>query len=200
MATILRGLGQPLLQVGDVVFDAEVSVDRGGEREMSERRLASGTTVADHSRRVPRVYEIEGAASALTQPQNVGRPGVSAAEFAPLPPAPPGVIYPGITSRLDDLEERLDAMLDDANFREVELVSKVAGRVRVVLLRWRASTTADDGRSARFRLGLREVQRFGVTIADGTAAALALNGSGGAPLPGGGAPSQATPGTLDVVP
>jgi hypothetical protein len=191
----------PLLQLGDLVFDAEVSVQRSGERQLSERRLAAGATVADHSRRPPRVFVVEGAVSALAQPQNLGRPNASALDivtasgldvqgaFVPLD-------FAG--SRLGDFEARLDSLLDDENYGEVELISKVVGRVRCVLTHWEATTTADDGQSATYRLQLREVQRFDLTIADATDLALELNGQGGAPQPGGGGPSQSTPMTLDI--
>ena len=199
MATFLR---LPLLQLAGLVFDCEVSVGRGGERELSERRLASGSTVVDHSRRPPRVFSVEGAVSAVAQPQNLLRPNASAADIAiqaGLDVA--GAIVPiAFASRIQDFEARLDALLDDSQFREIELISKVVGRVTVVMTRWEATTTAEDGRQASYRLSLREVQRFGITIAAATEAALALTGTGGAPQPGGGGPSQATPMVLPVVP
>ena len=203
MVSILTRLSRPLLQIGDLAFDNEVSVQRGGEREISERRLAAGVTVADHSRRPPRVYQVEGAVSAIAQPQNFGRPGapVGSAAVEQLAANIASALLPiGLASRVEDFEARLDALLDDGQFAELELVSKVVGRVQVVLVRWEATTTGDDGDAATYRLTLREVQRAGLTIAGATPEALALNGSGGGPQPGGGGPSQATPGTLDVVP
>ena len=79
-------------------------------------------------------------------------------------------------------------------------VSKVIGRVAVVLLEWEASNTAEDGNKAVYTLTLREVLRAGLTIADATPGALALNGTGGAVAPGSGGGSMATPGVLAVVP
>lgn len=199
MSTFLR---LPLLQLAGLVFDNEVSVGRGGERELSERRLASGSTVVDHSRRPPRVFQVEGAVSAVAQPQNLLRPNASVADgLEQIGNDIFGAILPiDFASRVQDFEERLDALLDDSQFREIELISKVVGRVTVVLTRWEATTTADDGEMASYRLTLREVQRFGLSIAAATEAALALTGTGGAPQPGGGGPSQATPMTLGVVP
>lgn len=199
---IVRGFGGPLLQIGDLAFDCELTVERGGEREMTERRIASGALVSDHSRRMARTFEVSGAVSALPQPQNLGRPGSNPADAIPqLPLALAGVLPIDFLSRREDFEQRLDAMLDDDQFAEVELVSKVVGRVNVVMTRWRATNTPDDGDSATYSITLREVLRASdLTIAFGIDAALALNGSGGAPLPGGGGSSQATPGVLEVVP
>lgn len=193
----------PLLQLADLVFDGEVQVGRGGEREMSERRLAAGATVSDHSRRPPRVFQVEGIVSALAQPQNLTRPNASPLDIvtaAGLNVAGAFVPLDFAGSRLGDFEARLNALLDDDVFGEVELISKVVGRVTCVLTRWEATTSADDGQAASYRLTLREVQRFGLTIADATDLALALNGHGGAPQPGGGGPSQTTPQVLEVTP
>ena len=83
---------------------------------------------------------------------------------------------------------------------ELEVVSKVIGRVAVVLLEWDANNTAEDGNKAIYSLTLKEVLRAGLTIADATPGALALNGTGGAVAPGSGGGSMATPGVLAVVP
>lgn len=189
------------MALGDLVFDCELSVQRGGRREISRRRLASGARVMDHSRREPRVFQVEGAVSALPPVQNAGRPGSpddlplaglagAAAAFSPV----------AIGSRVGDFEKRLDRLQDDDTFGEVELVSKVVGRVSVVLTEWSATTTGDDGFVGTYRLTLEEVQRAGLTITEATPESLALNGTGGAPQPGGGGPSQATPVTIDWVP
>lgn len=205
MVAILSRLGRPLLQVGDLAFDCEVSVSRGGDREVSERRIASGATVAEHSRRLPRVFQVEGAVSVLPQPQNFGRPGAPSFDsttFAGLPIV--GALVPiELTTRLQDFETRLDALLDDDTFGVLELVDQVIGRPLCVLTSWRAVNSASDalaGGGAVYSLTLREIQRAGLSIADATPDGLALNGTGGAPTPGGGGPSQATPGLLDVVP
>jgi hypothetical protein len=201
VATILRRQSQPLLGLGDLLFDCEVSVSRGGQREISRRRLASGARVSDHSRRLPRVFQVEGAVSALPPVQNVGRPGFQGGFNATALPAAASAFSPvAIASRIGDFETRLDRLLDDDTYGELELVSKVVGRVRVVLTEWAAVTTGDDGMRAVYRLTLEEVQRAGLTIADATEEALTLTGTGGAPQPGGGGPSQATPVVLDVVP
>lgn len=202
MPTIIRGLGAPLLRVGDLAFDCEVSVGRGGEREITERRIAAGASVVDHSRRRPRVFEVSGAVSVIPQPQNAGRPGSSPFDLIPAIPAGIADILPiDVATRVEDFEQRLDALLDDANFAELELVSKVVGRVTVVLTQWRATTTGQDSGAATYDLTLREVLRAAdLTIALANGAGLALNGSGGAPLPGGGGGSQSTPMVLDVVP
>lgn len=183
------------------MFDCELTVQRGGQREVSRRRLASGARVSDHSRRLPRVYQVEGAVSALPPVQNVGRPGFAGGFNATALPAAAATFSPvAIASRVADFETRLDRLQDDDVFGEVELVSKVVGRVSVVLTEWSAVTTGDDGMRAVYRLTLEEVQRAGLTITEATPEALALVGSGGAPQPGGGGPSQATPVVLDVVP
>lgn len=199
---VLQGIGSPLLQVGDLALDGELSVSRGGERELSERRLASGATVSDHSRRVPRTFEVTGVVSALPQPQNAGRPGASPFDLVPaIPPGVDALIPIDIASRREDFEARLDALLDDGNYAELELISKVVGRVTVVLTRWQSTTSPDDGQSATYQMTFREVLRAGnLSIAFASEFGLAMNGSGGAPLPGGGGASQSTPGTLDVVP
>ncbi len=201
MATILRRQSQPLLALGDLVFDCEVSVGRGGQREVSKRRLASGARVSDHSRRLPRTFQVEGSVSALPPVQNVGRPGFLGGFNATALPAAATAFSPvAVASRVGDFETRLDRLLDDDAFRELELVSKVVGRQTVVMTEWACVTTGDDGMAATYRLTLEEVQRAGLTIADATPESLALVGSGGAPQPGGGGPSQATPVVLDVVP
>jgi hypothetical protein len=203
--SILTRLGAPLLQVGDLVFDCEVSVARGGDREVSEFRLASGAQVLEHSRRPPRVYQLEGAVSVLPQPQNFGRPGAPAFDattFAGLPLV--GALVPlEVTTRLQDFETRLDALQDDDVFGVLEIIDQVIGRKTCVLTSWRAVNSGSDpmaGGGAVYALTLREIQRAGLTIADATPDALALNGSGGVVKPGGGGPSQATPMMLDVVP
>lgn len=201
MVAILSRLSRPLLQLGDLAFDCEVSVQRSGERQVSERRLAAGATVSDHSRRPPRTYIVEGAVSVLPQPQNFGRPGstISGTDFAGLPIV--GALVPiEVTDRLQDFESRLDALQDDGVFAELTLTDQIVGRVQVVLLQWEAINGPETGQAATYRLTMREVQRAGLTIAQATAEALALNGTGGGTLPGGGGPSQATPGVLDVVP
>jgi hypothetical protein len=203
VASILRRLGSPLLQLGDLAFDCEVSVQRGGQREVSDRRLAAGSSVAEHSRRLPRTYVVEGAVSGIVQPQNLGRPGgPSAATFAAGLAAQVGGAFVPIDqlTRLQDFEQRLDALLDDTQFGMLELVSKRVGRRSVIMTEWTCSTTGDDGQQNTYRLSLREVQRAGLTIAEATAEALALTGTGGAPQPGGGGPSQSTPMVLDAVP
>lgn len=201
MVAILSRLSRPLLQLGDLAFDCEVSVQRSGERQVSERRLAAGATVSDHSRRPPRTYVVEGAVSVLPQPQNFGRPGstISGTDFAGLPVV--GALVPiEVTDRLQDFESRLDALQDDGVFAELTLTDQVIGRVQVVLLQWEATNGPETGQAATYRLTMREVQRAGLTIAQATDEALGLNGTGGGTPPGGGGPSQATPGVLDVVP
>lgn len=201
MVALLSRLDRPLLQVGNLAFDCEVSVTRGGQREVSERRLASGASVAEHSRRPPRVFQVEGAVSVLPQPQNFGRPGFTfdATTFAGLPIVT-ALVPLLVTTRLQDFETRLNALLDDEVFGLLELVDQVIGRVVCVLVDWRATNTPESGSAATYALTLREIQTAGLTIAQAVPDALALNGTGGAPQPGGGGPSQATPGTLDVVP
>lgn len=205
MPTILRRQSSPLMSLGDLVFDVELSVSRGGRREISERRLASGATVSDHSRRLPRTFRVTGAVSALPQPQNVGRPGAPGAQatlesLGDQATAGLDLSRSSSPTRVQDFETRLDRLQDDGEFAEVELVSKVVGRPMVVLEEWEATATGDDGMSATYSLTLREVQRAGLTISQATPESLALVGTGGAPQPGGGGPSQSTPLLLEVVP
>lgn len=204
MVAVLSRLSRPLLQLtggvgGALAFDCQVSTTRGGERQITERRIAAGASVADHSRRPPRVYQVEGAVSVLPQPQNFGRPGATfnSTTFAG---TANGLLPLELVTRLQDFETRLDALLDDQTFGPLTLVDQVIGLRLVVLTDWRATNTPESGQAATYSLTLREVQRAGLTIALAIPEALALNGSGGAVGPGGGGPSQATPGLLDVVP
>ena len=104
----------------------------------------------------------------------------------------------GLGARITDFETRLEGLIETGG--ELEVVSKVIGRVGVVLLEWDANNTAEDGNKAIYSLTLKEVLRAGLTIADATPGALALNGTGGAVAPGSGGGSMATPGVLAVVP
>ena len=200
LRTILRRLQSPLFQAGDLAFDCEVEVNRGGRRQYTEARVAAGVVMSDHSFREPKRYRITAGVSGVVQIQNVGRPGQSlfgAAIGSALQglEAATGIDF---STRVADFEARLDALLDIGD--ELEIVSKVVGRRRVVLESWEATTDASTGDAAFYTLDFREVQRAGDTIADATDAALALVGSGGSLAPGSGGPSQVTPGTLTVVP
>ena len=197
IASILRRISSPLLQVGDLAFDCEVSVQRGLDVTYTENRIGAGVDLSDHSYVKPKVYAITGAVSGISQLQNIGRPGFNGAEaFADL-----GLgLLEGLTgldfsSRVQDFEARLIAAMEARN--EFELISKVVGRKRVVIMNYTSTTGAEDGDSATYQLTLKEVQRAGLTIEDAVAAALELNGSGGA---GQGGPSTTTPGVLNVVP
>lgn len=204
MPTILRRLASPLLAVGDLVFDCELSGRRGGRREYTSERIAAGVEVSDHSYALAREFQLSGAVSAIAQPQNLGRPGAASA-LETLAQLGEGLASNlsldsavGLGQRISDFEARLEAIREIGD--ELEVVSKVIGRVSVVLLEWEATNTPEDGEAATYSLTLREVQRAGLTIANATPAALALNGSGGAVAPGSGGGSMATPGTLAVVP
>jgi len=204
LKTILRRLSSPLLQVNgrgiDLAFDAEMSVDRGGEREYTQDRIGAGVDISGHSYALPRRYEIEGAVSGLSQLHNFARPGFSglgALVGAGLD-ALEGLTGLDFSTRIQDFEERLEAIRQSGDI--LEIVSKVIGRKQVVLLSWRASTAPEDGEQARYRMTFKEVQRAGLSIAGATAEGLALNGSGGGVVPGGGGPSTATPQSLEVTP
>ena len=204
LKTILRRLSSPLLQVNGqgaaLAFDAELQVDRGGERTYTESRIGAGVDISDHSFALPRRYEIEGAVSGLSQLHNFARPGcngLGALVGAGLD-ALEGLTGLDFSTRIQDFEERLEAVREAGDI--LEIVSKVIGRKQVVMLSWRASTAPADGEQARYRMTFKEVQRAGLSIAGATAEGLALNGSGGGVVPGGGGPSTATPGTLDVDP
>jgi hypothetical protein len=176
----------PLLQVAGLVFDAELEVDRGMDREYTQRRVGAGVTLSDHSRVKPREWSLAGAVSAIVQPQNAGRPGARGAQAA-------FAVTPSM-SRLEDFEADLVALVRAG--LEAEVVSKVVPRFRAVVLSWRSTTTPEDGNQSRYSLRLREVQRQGVTIALATPDILALTGSG-VTVPG---PSQTTPGLFSPVP
>lgn len=203
MATLLRGRTSPLLSIGDLSFDCEVSGRRGGRREYTNERIAAGIEVSDHSFRRAREFTLSGAVSAIPQFQNLGRPGSVSLNDA-LTQAGEGVSSllsltdGGLGARITDFETRLDGLIETGG--ELEVVSKIIGRVSVVLLDWDAPTTADDGNKVIFTMNLREVLRAGLTIADATPGALALTGTGGAVAPGSGGGSMATPGVLAVVP
>lgn len=203
MATLLRGRTSPLLSIGDLSFDAEISGRRGGRREYTNERIAAGIEISDHSFRRAREFTISGAVSAIAQLQNFGRPSATSA-LDTLTDIGQGIGAnlslgdQGLGARITDFETRLDGLIETGG--ELEVVSKVIGRVAVVLLEWEASNTAEDGNKAIYSLTLKEVLRAGLTIADATPGALALNGTGGAVAPGSGGGSMATPGVLAVVP
>lgn len=203
MATLLRGRTSPLLSIGDLSFDCEISGRRGGRREYTNERIAAGIEVSDHSFRRAREFTLSGAVSAIAQFQNLGRPGSVSLNDA-LTQAGEGVSSllsltdGGLGARITDFETRLDGLIETGG--ELEVVSKVIGRPTVVLLEWDATNTAEDGNKAIYTLTLREVLRAGLTIADATPGALALTGTGGAVAPGSGGGSMATPGVLAVVP
>ena len=203
MATLLRGRTSPLLSIGDLSFDAEISGRRGGRREYTNERIAAGIEVSDHSFRRAREFTLTGAVSAIAQIQNIGRPSATslADTFTDIGQgigANLALGNQGLGARITDFETRLEGLIETGG--EIEVVSKVIGRVAVVLLEWDATNTAEDGNKAIYSLTLKEVLRAGLTIADATPGALALNGTGGAVAPGSGGGSMATPGVLSVVP
>jgi len=203
MATLLRGRTSPLLSIGDLSFDAEISGRRGGRREYTNERIAAGIEVSDHSFRRAREFTLTGAVSAIAQLQNIGRPSATslADTFTDIGQgigANLALGNQGLGARITDFETRLEGLIETGG--ELEVVSKVIGRVAVVLLEWDANNTAEDGNKAIYSLTLKEVLRAGLTIADATPGALALNGTGGAVAPGSGGGSMATPGVLAVVP
>lgn len=203
MATLLRGRTSPLLSIGDLSFDAEISGRRGGRREYTNERIAAGIEVSDHSFRRAREFTLTGVVSAIAQIQNIGRPSATslADTFTDIGQgigANLALGNQGLGARITDFETRLEGLIETGG--ELEVVSKVIGRVSVALLEWDANSTAEDGNKAIYSLTLKEVLRAGLTIADATPGALALNGTGGAVAPGSGGGSMATPGVLAVVP
>lgn len=198
--TIIRRLTTPLLQVGGLAFDCEVQVQRGGSVNVTEYRIAAGASISDHSFDEPRTFVVAGAVSGIPQPQNLGRPGASLLG---------GLLDVGLQSletltglnlstRVSDFEARLEVL---RTTREVvEIVSKVIGRKKAILIDWTCTTTADDGDMGMYQLTLREILTAGLTIADATEDALALNGTGGTGSPGGGGPSQSPGGNVEVSP
>ncbi len=189
------------MQVGDLAFDCEVSVQRSGEAQFTENRIGIGADISDHSFNLPREFVLEGAVSGVAQLQNFARPGFSFLDTAIDAGlgALEGLTGLNFSSRVQDFEERLEAVRQAR--QELEVVSKVIGRVRCVLKRWEATTTPEMGEMAQYRLTLKEVQyAAGIGYPTPTPESLAMNGSGGSVAPGGGGPSVAKPGTLDIVP
>lgn len=192
-------LSSPLLQVGLLVFDAELQVGRGQSRQYTERRIAAGAVLSDHSFVAPREYQLQGGVSAIAQLQNLGRPGAefataSAAAFTQVgQTVAANLVGIQFTTRLQDFEADLEALVDLG--AEVEVVSKVIGRRRAVVTSWQAQTTPDDGDAAIYSLTLREVQRaLGLSITNPTEQSAALVGSGTT------TPLGATPAPLVQVP
>ena len=173
-------------------------MQRGGRTQFTSERIGAEVEISTHSYSLAKEYVVDGAVSGIAQFQNAGRPGFDA--LGNLASLSLGALEEltglNFSTRVQDFEAALEAARESRE--EFELISKVIGRKRVVILDWSANTTAEDGDSASYRLNLREVLRAGLTIADAVEAALALNGSGGA-VNGGGA-STVTPGSLDVVP
>ena len=185
--------------MGDLAFDAEVSAETGGETQFTEARVAAGADYSDHAFDVARVYSVEGTVSGIAQPQNQGRPGATTLSATIEQSA--GQIFEGLmegNSRVLDFEARLEVVR--LRHEELELISKLVGRKSCILLSWRRTASAEEGDMGRYRLTLKEVQTAGLSISDATPEALALNGSGGSVVPGGGGPSATTPLELDFVP
>lgn len=156
--------------------------------------------MSDHSFREPREYTITAAVSGITQIQNVGRPGqsfIGAAIGLGLDQleALTGIDF---STRVADFEARLDALLDLGE--EMEIVSKVVGRRRVVMTSWDSTTDADTGDAAYYEMHFEEVLRAEESGGEPTDEVLALVGSGGKVAPGSGGPSLVTPGNLATVP
>lgn len=198
--TILRRISSPLLQIGNLALDAELEVDRGGTVEYTERRVGAGVFLSDHSFALPRTFRLRGGVSGIPQPQNLGRPGASllGGLLDVTLSAAESLTGVNLASRVQDFEARLQATL--LRREELEVISKVFGRIRCVLLDWNANTTPETGDAAIYTFTLREIQRAGLSIADATEEALALTGTGGTVGPGGGGPSVAPEGTLEVTP
>ena len=200
LRTILRRLQSPLFQAGDLAFDCEVEVRRGGKRTYTKARVAAGVNMSDHSFREPREYGITAAVSGITQIQNLGRPGQSflGAALGVGLDALESLSGIDFSTRVADFEARLDALLDLGD--ELEIVSKVVGRRRVVFTSWDATTNADTGDAAFYTMTFEEVLRADDTGGEPTDTLLALIGSGGKVAPGSGGPSLVTPGNLTTVP
>ena len=113
MATLLRGRTSPLLSIGDLSFDAEISGRRGGRREYTNERIAAGIEVSDHSFRRAREFTLSGAVSAIAQIQNIGRPSATslADTFTDIGQgigANLALGNQGLGARITDFETRLD--------------------------------------------------------------------------------------------
>jgi hypothetical protein len=200
LRTILRRLQSPLFQAGDLAFDCEVEVRRGGRATFTKTRVAAGVNMSDHSFDEPEEFTITAAVSGITQIQNLGRPGQSflgAAIGVGLDQleALTGIDF---STRVADFEARLRALL---RRREVlEIVSKVVGRRQVVMTSWDATTDAGTGDAAFYLMQFEEVLRAEDLAGDPTDVLLDLVGSGGKVAPGSGGPSLVTPGNLATVP
>jgi hypothetical protein len=200
LKSILRRLQSPLFQAGNLAFDCEIEVNRGGRREFTKNRVGAGAVMSDHSFMHAKRYRITAAVSGIVQLQNLGRPGqpfLSAGVTAALG-ALESLTGLDFSTRVADFEARLDALLNAGE--EIEIVSKVVGRRTVVFEGWDATTDPETGDAAYYTLDFEELLRAGDTIADATDAMLELVGSGGSLAPGSGGPSQVSPGTLNAVP
>lgn len=204
MATLIRLLSSPLLQVAGLVFDVELGVGRGQRRDYTRRRVAAGIDLSDNSRLVAREWSLEGAVSAVLQPQNLTRPGQNL--LAALSASGAGVAaqFDGsVATQLDNFEDNLVALMEVGDV--VDVVSKAPGtgsrRFRAVVEEWHAQSTADgpeSGDAAVYRLSLREVQRAGgLGLGSATPEALGLNGTA-TPTNLGPTPSPAS--QVDMVP
>lgn len=200
IASIVRRITSPLLQVGDLAFDAEVQVTRGGKTQFTRDRIGAGVSLSSHSYNQPREFTITGGVSGISQFHNVGRPGFNPVQgFTDLGlGALEGLTGINFSTRVQDFEQRLQVTQEARD--ELELISKVLGRVRVVLTSWQAMTGAEDGDSAQYQMTFEEVLRSGLTITDAVDAALAMNGSGGVPPAGSSGASTTTDMMVDVVP
>lgn len=200
LKSILRRLTTPLFQAGDLAFDCEVSVQRGGRRTFTRSRVAAGVNMSDHSFDEPEEYTIVAGVSGITQIQNIGRPGQSllGAAIGVGLDALESLTGLDFSTRVADFEARLRALCRLGE--ELEIISKVVGRRRVVFTSWETTTDPDTGDAAYYTMRFEEVLRAEDVGGDPTDDFLALVGSGGKVAPGSGGPSQATPGNLAVVP
>lgn len=200
LRTILRRVQAPLFQAGDLAFDCEVEVRRGGRRTFTKARVAAGVNMSDHSFDEPEEYTIVAAVSGITQIQNLGRPGQSFLGAALGVGLEQLESLTGIdfSTRVADFEARLRSLLRRGE--ALEIISKVVGRRTVVFTSWDATTNADTGDAAFYTMTFEEVLRAEDLAGEPTDTLLAFVGSGGKVAPGSGGPSLVTPGNLSTVP
>lgn len=190
---------RPLASVGSFVFDCEIGGQQGDVRAYSTRRIPTGETVIDHSILNPegKVYTLTGRISALPQPQNIGRksPAVASISLRSLETIASQTF--GVTSRISDLLSDLSGLMAVGD--EVEVVTKLWGKINAVITSWsesRSGPTAAGG--AEVTMSILVISRaVGLNFINPNALGLGSNGSGNTNDLG---PTSLVPQTINVLP
>lgn len=190
---------RPLASVGSFVFDCEIGGQQGDVRDYSARRIPTGETVIDHSILNPegKVFTLTGRISALPQPQNFGRksPAVSSVSVRSLQSVATQLL--GVTSRITDLLSDLSGLMAVGD--EVEVITKIWGKVTAVITSWsesRSGPTAGGG--AEVTMSLLVISRaVGLNFINPNLLGSTSNGSGSTTDLG---PTSLVPQTINVQP